>query len=142
MPYSDSNKAREQRARWKNNNREKVRASSERWRRANLGKVRAAEKRRYYSNPERRRAQQRMYAYKRSYGMTIEDRDAMFKLQSGRCACCGVADPGVKLRTDHDHNTGRVRGLVCNGCNLAVGYIESARYRFVLAYLEKHKCVA
>jgi len=42
--------------------------------------------------------------------------------QAGKCACCG----GVrKLVVDHNHKTGVVRGLICNYCNMAIGFIEN-----------------
>lgn len=77
-------------------------------------------------DPERRRAVNRHYAIAR-YGMTVEDHDAMLAAQDGVCAICGnPPDPdGVRaasrLHIDHDHATGRVRGLLCNLCNVGIG---------------------
>lgn len=60
----------------------------------------------------------------------------------GRCDVCGVSKSGVSnggLRLDHDHSTGRVRGLLCNGCNTAVGYARenSKTLRSLADYLDQ-----
>lgn len=41
---------------------------------------------------------------------------------AGKCQACGV--PGVKLFVDHDHGTGRLRGMICNACNSAEGFFK------------------
>jgi len=53
------------------------------------------------------------------YGLTLEEWHAMLISQSGRCALC--CDPMKDPHTDHDHETGAVRGLLCSGCNTALG---------------------
>lgn len=54
------------------------------------------------------------------YGMTADDRRDMLVGQAGRCAICAkVAD----LVVDHDHNTGKIRGLLCVGCNTGIGQL-------------------
>lgn len=54
------------------------------------------------------------------YGMSKPQWDSMFLLQDGKCALC----PKDGFFMDHDHSTGRVRGLLCPGCNLSVGLLE------------------
>lgn len=41
----------------------------------------------------------------------------------GACDCCGGAEPGGRFgwNVDHDHATGRVRGIICHNCNTAIG---------------------
>jgi len=64
---------------------------------------------------------------KRTYGISPADYDQMLDAQGGVCLICG--DPpkvgGVqaasKLHVDHDHSSGRVRGLLCNHCNRGLG---------------------
>lgn len=71
----------------------------------------------------------------------------LFAAQEHRCAICrkGLVLFAEALSeapvVDHDHETGAVRGIVCRGCNTAVGYIEKDRVRTrrVLGYLKKHK---
>jgi len=92
--------------------------------------------RRYRLNAERDPSLYRRVEWpsklRRMYGITVADYDAMLARQGGGCAICGSKNPrsrGYKRNTeaafcvDHDHATGRVRGLLCTGCNRAVGLI-------------------
>ncbi len=42
--------------------------------------------------------------------------------QKDNCAICGIL-PKEELRADHNHQTGQVRGLLCNKCNLMLGLV-------------------
>jgi hypothetical protein len=60
----------------------------------------------------------------RRLGITVDDYDDMLRRQNGRCAICGATEPGGNHRRwpiDHDHDTGRVRGLLCAACNNGLG---------------------
>jgi hypothetical protein len=83
----------------------------------------------------------------KKHGLTIENYEAMLAAQNGCCAICKSTDPGLgrngkqgakrKLKNawpsirlhptiiiwniDHDHVTGKVRGLICRSCNIAIG---------------------
>ena len=58
---------------------------------------------------------------KRKYGMTVEQYDAMLKAQGGGCFICGRPPrEDISLHVDHDHSTGRVRGILCFCCNNAL----------------------
>lgn len=59
---------------------------------------------------------------KNRYNMTIEDYNKMLEKQNGLCAICREKK---KLSVDHDHNTGKIRGLICTKCNtLMVPFVE------------------
>lgn len=58
----------------------------------------------------------------KKYGLTPAEYDAMLDIQQGKCLTCGRAD--VKLNVDHCHTTNKVRGLLCNGCNTALGLVK------------------
>jgi Autographiviridae endonuclease VII len=64
---------------------------------------------------------------KRKYGLTRESYEVMLAVQGGGCAICGTNKWG-KNRTraciDHDHETGRIRGLLCQPCNSLLGMAE------------------
>lgn len=78
---------------------------------------------------------------KHSYGITPEQYQAMVDAQGGQCAVCGdvVADSG--LHVDHCHSTGKIRGLLCRHCNLALGNMRDdvSRLRRAITYLTKHR---
>lgn len=65
---------------------------------------------------------------KKKFGLTIEQWDLIFAAQGRRCAGCGSESPGASGKknnwaTDHDHTTGRVRGIICIRCNFALGWL-------------------
>lgn len=63
------------------------------------------------------------------YGMSLDEFDAMFSDQGGACAICGAAKPGGRWRqwaVDHCHNTGAVRGILCNRCNYVLGLLRDS----------------
>ena len=80
------------------------------------------------------------------YGIGPDEYDALLRAQGGKCAVCGEppganvrAHWGGKLCVDHDPKTGKVRGLLCNDCNLAVGYGKTAETLLRAAqYLRDH----
>ncbi len=79
---------------------------------------------------------------RRKFGITREDYDAMFLAQGGLCAICRKPGGRRRLAVDHNHVTGEVRGLLCNGCNLHVAAVENhewlaAAEHYLLAGKEK-----
>lgn len=60
----------------------------------------------------------------RQYGLAPGEYQAMLDRQDGRCAICMKQPRSKRLSVDHDHNTGKVRSLLCQPCNRAVGRFE------------------
>jgi len=76
------------------------------------------------------------------YGITPEDYDHLYRQQGGVCAICKVVPPlGKPLQVDHDHETKKVRGLVCHGCNLIIGHAKDNTERLdaARAYILHHR---
>ena len=68
---------------------------------------------------------QRRSELKRLYGITLEDYVDMFSKQEGVCAIClEECQTRKSLSVDHDHATGKIRGLLCNRCNRAIGMLN------------------
>lgn len=65
---------------------------------------------------------------KRKYGLTLAEYNRLLANQNGHCAICpatiGEEKRMRKLFVDHDHTTGKVRGLLCSRCNSAVGHLR------------------
>lgn len=58
------------------------------------------------------------------YGLSHRQYEDLLKDQGGRCAVCkGECRTGQQLAIDHCHETGEVRGLLCNRCNRAIGLL-------------------
>lgn len=85
-----------------------------------------------------------------NYGITHDQYDAMFAAQNGVCAACSLPETKIDSRTkelrylsvDHDHTTGgKVRALLCAGCNAALGLLreDPARIRALADYAERIK---
>jgi hypothetical protein len=70
----------------------------------------------------------------------VIDFDRLYQIQQGKCAICLVHSTEFKrtLAVDHDHRTGMVRGLLCDGCNAAVGFFEKRKSEME-SYLAKHR---
>lgn len=85
----------------------------------------------------------RRLMWKKRYDLTEEAYSAILKSQKGGCAVCGSVDPKSSRKTctvfdvDHDHKTGKVRGLLCHNCNVTVGYVEKPIVPKILEYLKK-----
>lgn len=80
-----------------------------------------------------RKKEMRDYALRTKYGITQEEYDRLFQLQNGKCAGCGKTLDS-NLCVDHDHGTGKVRGLLCKGCNLAIGNVKDNPETFLKLY--------
>jgi len=79
-------------------------------------------------SPETLRQYARKHSLMKWYGITLAEYEEMWAKQKGRCAnknCrrkCDLVGLGKnRLCVDHDHKTGRIRGLVCHACNVALG---------------------
>ena len=61
---------------------------------------------------------------KNKYGITLEQHKNSYVDQNGRCAICGSLLDYRDVQTDHDHITGKFRGLLCRSCNVLLGQYE------------------
>lgn len=100
------------------------------YRRSERGK---AAKRRYihsergkaYRQGHKAKEADRHDKYKRRYGLGIKDYNQLFQKQDGCCVICNRHQSELKRRldVDHDHETKKVRALLCNRCNRALGIV-------------------
>jgi hypothetical protein len=72
--------------------------------------------------PQRERAQLVRRKREREYGLTHGQYLALLEAQDGACAICGNGSQQRALAVDHDHETGAIRGLLCDRCNPMLGY--------------------
>lgn len=77
-------------------------------------------------NRDRLRRNERLRRYA-IMGTSEAEYAAMLEAQSGVCAICGTSESDARkgvLDVDHDHQTGRIRGLLCSACNTAIGLLR------------------
>lgn len=76
-------------------------------------------------DPERTRARDRRDNLSR-YGLSVEQWEQLLASQGGRCACCDDLFPADarSVHVDHDHDTGKVRALLCMPCNISAGMLK------------------
>jgi hypothetical protein len=95
---------------------------------------------RFVSKPTSKKKTNPAYWKKRQYGLSQETFLAMLARQEFRCVVCNRHESELKkpLQIDHDHKTKRVRGLLCYGCNVAIGMARDnpAILRMCALYLE------
>jgi hypothetical protein len=76
------------------------------------------------ANPERVAVHRRKKNLKRKYGITPEAYEAMLEAQGGSCWICRKPPERRPLDVDHNHESGEVRGLLCECCNKAIGLLQ------------------
>jgi len=82
----------------------------------------------------------------RRFGITRHEYAEMFHKQNGLCAICSLPETATRngkvkaLAVDHDHESKKVRGLLCSDCNTGIGKLKEDRNVFLSAikYLDKH----
>ena len=81
----------------------------------------------------------REYNLQRNYGLSITEWDAMYVAQDGRCTICKKSIDADKMHTDHNHDTGEVRGLLCSKCNMLLGLADDSTttLQAAITYLEE-----
>lgn len=106
------------------------------------------QRKRYRENPEKFAKQRNDYALWHKYGITSEQKEEMLQNQNYRCAnkkCLADKPNAARSSTtwlvDHDHKTGKVRGLLCNTCNLTLGAFNDSveKLEGLVEYLKEHQ---
>lgn len=94
----------------------------------------------YQSDLFEREYKARIHVY-RTYQITPKQWDAMLARQGGVCAICkGAPSTRKGYHVDHDHTTGKLRGLLCSACNTGLGsFRDNPRFmRAAIDYLKQH----
>jgi hypothetical protein len=113
--------------------REKRRIWQQNWRDANRDKYNEWSRARYRKNRADARAANKRSHLKKKYGLTEEALRGMLADQANRCAIC--FNVLTRAHIDHDHETGKVRGILCPRCNAFLGQYEKRDMAVVEAYL-------
>lgn len=95
---------------------------------ANKDHIRKLDAERHAAAPHVRRNQ----VLRKKFGIGVDEYDVMLNAQGGVCAICKLPERAINTSTgavasmpvDHDHRTGKIRGLLCSHCNRAVGLFQ------------------
>lgn len=131
-------------------NKEKRKAYLKIWKLKNRDKLLRQGRASYKRNAHNRRKYSRNFYWKnkqkeldrirfKKYGITGEEFRLIVKKQNGKCPICKRKD-NKNLSIDHDHFTGKLRGVICNRCNMALGNVQDSPkiLKALINYLEKH----
>lgn len=108
-----------------------------RWRLNNPERNAEIKKASHQKNRDEDIAKMRGWHLASKYGLTNSQYREMLERQGGKCRLCGKPPVNNSLAVDHDHHTGRVRGLLCPRCNGALGWYERTGHAAITAYLER-----
>lgn len=145
----------EQKRAYRAANPDKVRKQIAEWRKRNPHKSKEYSARRYAKhaptmlanarakraeNPDKARRATRESKYRR-LGVDPVAAETARKAHDGSCDCCGTTEPGGKgqWNMDHDHKTGRVRGILCFNCNIGIGKLGDSLTGVLQAALYLHR---
>jgi hypothetical protein len=123
-PEEKRARQREYERQYADRNREKVREKVRRWRAA---------------NPARSQKNLRCGHLRRNYGINAAQWEAEFDAQGRVCKICSAAtSKGRGFQTDHCHDTGKVRGILCLDCNTSLTEHTIKHYHKLGDYLREH----
>lgn len=76
---------------------------------------------------------------RKTWGITLEEYDELVKSQSGLCSICKIK-PDI-LHIDHNHDTGKIRSLLCSNCNRGIGHLKESItiLESAIAYIRLHQ---
>jgi len=99
-------------------NKEKLQEYNKQYAEKNKEKIKRYNKAKYRRNPE----YYKELNLQRNFKLIIDQYNKLLEDQNSKCAICG-RDNNVKkaLAVDHNHKTGKIRGLLCHNCNIGLG---------------------
>jgi hypothetical protein len=146
MPHNTLEKRKE----YLEKNKDRIRKKAKEYYLRNL-KMFKEKTKRYSTNPKRiayrkkyreeNKDKAKGYKLLKTYNITLNDYNEMFKKQEGKCSICKKHQNELTkpLYVDHDHSTGKVRELLCSSCNFKLGILETVDRDIFDAYSKKHK---
>lgn len=91
----------------------------------------------------RTKEKNRIDKLRQNFGLSIEKYNNMLEAQNNKCAICNIDQRDLKRNfdVDHCHKTGKIRGLLCHNCNVAIGLFRENTevIQNSIEYLNLHK---
>lgn len=118
---------------------ERQRENHRDWGKLNKDRIRANGLKYVSQTIDRIRKRNWVLNLEKDFGMSEEDYNVLYSKQDGRCAICNK-EVRYRLVVDHNHTTGKVRGLLCRQYNLLLGLLNDdiGKTKSVIAYLERN----
>lgn len=127
-------------------NREKRIHYSKKYYREHMKEIKISSKRYHQNHRKDRNIKARIYGLKHTYNLSLEEYNNILKLQGGVCAICKKQETRIikgtiaSLCVDHNHKTGKVRGLLCYHCNVGLGIFRDGRLlKRAIKYINRRK---
>ena len=117
----------------------------DRWRKNNIEKDRLAKKAYMVKNYKRFFEYRRKWALRKRYGITLAEYNHLLSTQDGRCGICRKKpQKNRRLTVDHDHRTDKVRGLLCDSCNIGLEKFNDSTLDLygAIRYLDNHEMIS
>lgn len=115
-------------------------ARTQRWGAANKERKAETNAAWHERNRSHVKAKARNNHYARRYGIPHSQVLAMLEKQNSRCAICCNEVTEDTLVVDHCHDSSRIRGILCNRCNISLAPLERPEWlKLAMAYLERHR---
>lgn len=124
--------------------REDIRSKGKQWQLENPERTKELSRNYYLRNKDSHNKRSSENRLIRTLGITQEEYDDIMKEHDGRCDICHTTEPGgphKKFNLDHDHSTGKLRGILCRRCNTSLGQFEDSvtLMKKAISYLEYHE---
>jgi hypothetical protein len=121
MPYKDSEKCKKYIVQYRLNNKEHIKKQNNKYRSNNKEKI--------MTWRENNKSYLKEYSLNKLYGLSLEEYQKLLSDTGGFCPICNVElrfDGNYKNSAviDHNHLTGKVRGVTCRGCNCGLGQFK------------------
>jgi hypothetical protein len=117
-------KVKEQRKAWRERNKEYIKSKRIEWKKNRT--------------PEQRKIDNKKNRLRAKYDMSLPEFESLVQQYGGKCGTCGNSE---NLCVDHNHATGEVRGILCDSCNLAIGFAKEdvSILSRIISYLKKYQ---
>ena len=120
---------------YREKNKDKIAEAGKEYREKNKDKIAEVKKEYYEKNKdkiaevgkeyrEKNKDKIKEYRILKTYNLTMEEYEEIYNRQNGCCPLCGKELNSVRVAIDHDHVTGKVRGIMCSVCNSQLGVYE------------------
>jgi hypothetical protein len=135
-------KTKEQAKAWREANKDRIKEYSKNWESNNKNKRKDINNKHRQKKLKENPDYEAIKKIKLTYKVSEEEAIQLHARAALSCESCGFKwDPKIRrLNVDHDHITGKIRGILCNPCNVTLGQMNDSKERLqnLIDYLGRH----